>query len=77
MRRHDAARLDEFDGLECLVGAHRKPIADRQHGQVDSGRADLAHVEKQPRVAGEIDLAVLEREQEAARVASAGAVGQE
>ena len=70
VRGHDAARLDQLDRGQRVVGAHRKTIADRQHGQVDALRADLLHVGKQGRVAGEINLAVGQRQQESARIAA-------
>ena len=76
VRWHHAIRLQQLHGFHRVVRSHRKAIADRQHRHVETGGADQFHVVEQPGVAGEVDLAVGEREQEPTGIAAAGAIGQ-
>ena len=77
MDRQHLLRLEQLHGPERIVGAHRVVVADRQDGQVDPLLADQPHVAEQAGVGGVVDLlAVLEVEEEAARVAAVAAVGQ-
>ena len=77
VRRNHALRLQQLDRLDRVVGPHREPIADRQHGQVEPRRADQLHVVKQPGVASEVHLAVGQGQQEAAGIAAVAPVGQD
>ena len=64
-------RFEQLDGFHRVVGPHRKAIADRQHGQLEADGPDQFHVVKQARIAGEIDVAVGQRQHEPAGIAAA------
>ena len=75
-RNHDL-RTDKFDRAQCVVRAHCEVIADGDQRQIDPLVPDQFHIAKETRILRQIDfLAIIRRQQKAAGIAAARAIGQ-